>query len=286
MGRHYAKPDSRPVLNRGRSLVRGCLFAMAPGWHKGVQNPDIVEEDNIRRKKGQAQGSIGGIYGVNNMGRFMGSGTSNDAILWTDPNNYYDIIAAISVAVLFNFDTAPPGADITLFARRNRTRNGSGWSMNITSAPRIRATWENGATEQVLTQSGFLTAGPNPFFFVWTHPGGTSGTSRLWVDGKIDNTVAVTRAVGNNNEPVAMFNSSSVGDSDLDANIGMAAFWKRELTRSEIAQLSSDPYIMWKRTPTIEAGLAAVPGGGGVGIGKDCCKWIQEPFGWVANTIR
>jgi hypothetical protein len=70
-------------------------------------------------------------------------------------------------------------------------------------------------------------------------------TSRIYVNGIEEGQAAYTSAVANVG-PIGIATMASGGDNRQTYKVFALALWDRLLTRSEVAELSADPFAMWR----------------------------------------
>lgn len=250
MSRAFRKPV-RPVLNRKHALARGLIFAAAPGWDKGYNPSGVVAEEDIARAHGDINGSLGGTFDVFDGGRTMTAGASVDG---TKYGAYAATKAnvnsrSVSCAIL----TRPrvlPGldlAEVMLAKSEDLGPTFPGYRLNINNAGGAVA-YEFAVNDGVGTSNVRGTNGtPNvqrTALVVGTF-GIRSNDLKVYVDGRLENSVAATRLPANNTFDVSIF-ATDTNTFAYDGIISMAAIWNRELAPQEVAALWTDPYILWK----------------------------------------
>ena len=87
---------------------------------------------------------------------------------------------------------------------------------------------------------------------------------RIFVNGILEGTLATTDAIVNVAKPIGIGDIEfSPGSNRQTYKVFALAMWDRVLTRSEVAELSADPFVMWRTGPVVVPTLGqspAVPG--------------------------
>ena len=248
-GAGYVK-GPRPTPAFAHPLWRGCLFCVAPGWHKGVAGisglggPGFIEEDTITRVPGIVDGSIGAVYSQIDAGSTVSAGSSLDRIRFNDPNSYWNLgsLGSYSLACLYRYrSTANPGTRI--FGKRAGGFTDAGWDLAASGAGLIQAEWSDGTGDQTLLGTTTIST-TQTLLVVVTHTG-TGGVGRMYVNGILEASLASTMTPGNNTEPITFFGLLSQ-TPNVDAEIAFAAHWNRAIDDSALA-LYTNPYCMFGR---------------------------------------
>lgn len=259
----------RPTPRRALSLWRGCLFAIAAGWNRGWnETGGQTTYDDQTGTKGVLQGSRAGTHIINDEGRALASGVSDDAIRWQGLTGRWAIGATqgFSAAVLTRPKNIPGASDVVVFSKRAGIANiDGGWSLGIENSSTV---WEceisDGATEiQVQATTVPITTRSDMIVVTYDRQ-----NARIFVNNRLENTVAATISVSNAEIDINLFNTD-VTDTQYGGAANMAALWNRPLSRQEISMLQTDPYRMWR--PARSANFLGFVQGEGFGDNDCCC---------------
>lgn len=246
MIRGWRKPV-RPVLYRGHPLARGLVFAVCAGWDRGFASTNglftrdeiSLERGDFRATPGTAQNALIGP------GRALASDVdgSNTIFDWNRPTAITDITHGFSALIVGRFNN--PATTRMIFSRRSAgAAANAGWSFEITSGSRHLWTVDDGVAETQLTATD-----PNPnvateaYITAATY---TPSSFEVFVDGMLEASSGAPVTVGNPAQDIRMFGGSGATGSGI-AEITVAYFWTRKIPRGAIAQLTADPYVLWKR---------------------------------------
>ena len=237
-----------PTPNFADALWDGCAFAVCCGGVSGYdQDTKETAADSLSGIRGELTGSVSGTIGIEDMGRVIGSGLSDDEIDWDDPNDYWDIPSntGFSAAVLCRPIDASPSGDKIWMGKRAATGTAfHGWYLGMEqSGPKWECEYSDGFSidlESTTTPSVNRT----DLVGVTLDRGAVGGDMRLFINGAEENQRNTTTSVGNNNEPMRFMGGNSTDEAD--GWVGMGAFWKTPLAAQGHADLHVDPYRMWK----------------------------------------
>lgn len=251
-----------PVLNCGHPLANRLKHAVI-FWDRGFQSiptPDLVGRDDVLNRPGTGNGA-NYTYPLIDAGRTVRSPVGGTTITtWTDVNNEYDTtrgLSAFFVARPLSLDQ--PAVAVPYAKRDTSAAAAAGWEFQTRSAPSPDAwfaTIANGAlsidalgvTSLSLTRTDVVAMRADP----------ERGFLALYVNGFKDTQTAMGIVVpGNNALALKVFDT-------FEGSIACCALWNRPLADSEIRQLWTDPFLLWRPTRRqfmqgIGLGVSAVP---------------------------
>ncbi len=265
-----------PVPHRRLSLWRGCVWAVNPRNQIGREgnSTTVAGFDYVSKRRGVIQGGAptAGMMIHNGVtGWSYASGSAFDRrVEWAEANSQYtwSPTGGVSIAALFRWDGAVPGADRVILTKRWARGINSGIELSVTAANRYRLSWLCGApgadTEQTIDS---VNGAESQFTKLLVGRVRYPGRADLWLNGALENSIATTGIVYDSNTvAINMFASAGAGLPVINGHIGFAALWRRPLLNEEIALLHTDPWVMW--SPPVAP--MALPFGGGILDGCKC----------------
>lgn len=247
----------RPVLQKNHPLANGLVFSCCFGWVKGFranENEDLAMDDRTKRR-GDIQGSKAGTFGVNQAGRQINGGVSDDRSQWENgPNNQLGDIDTVfgTVMMVFQPDRDDAGTEAGIFSKRaNGNPASEGWSINtdLSNGTDYEFEYSDGVSN---ADSNSDTNAPLNMRYPQILAGRFKGTNDadefvdLWMDGRrrgIQTTVDPT-GTPTNFLDVEVFGYQSQDGLFGEANMG--AVYNRLMPVSAVQQHMVDPYDMWR----------------------------------------
>lgn len=309
-----AKPGvGRPTPNFAHPLWRGCLFASTVGssrGHRQQASPAGDIDDRFGNVNVRSQIFTTGGFTPNganwqnwSMGRGFDNGdgtTSLNPQGWADTDGRYDITRGATWAVIVRPDLVSANTNLPIFKRRAQPYGAaqSGWHFSGDAGNLWRFEMSDGVTERSRTSSTVQGA-PNRsdllvarYFDLFTG----NGRLQLHVNGIMESSTQFAfQSVGNPaGEPIKILGYDALNGT-FPGFIPFAAVWNRPLSDGEMAQVFSDPFVMWRwlrddltivgaprvngqlltaanrGAPGVVLAPGLVPGAGGVDGGCCCC---------------
>jgi hypothetical protein len=255
-----------PTANQARGLWRMLNIAAAPGWEKGFTD---TQNQACPRVPGAGQfgtpavpiagrafwevGANAGCYPspFENYGRQVYksdivSGSYRFTNLQTFPPIIsYETVFGFTVAILWR-PRAVTAADDPIVVRRVSPFGvaNAGWSLHTIAGNVYQFRISDGAVQASVASTTTQNT-ERVDLLVATYD---RSNLRFFVNGVLEATTAATLTVGNVNRSIRIYGASSA-----DGTAGMMAMWNRALARSEVSQLYSDPFFIWRPNEDDEA---------------------------------
>jgi len=290
----WTKPE-HPVPNRTDPLWDQCLFAFAVGGNPGarVSTPNLfVAKDDQRESRGSFSSSVQGHFVISDPGRSLDTlGAGADIFDWADVGGRYAISRGFTAAVVVKPLTTPTLAGllyVNVWAKLGADFLNKSWSIDYQGntgdlpAPGWRFTVNSTAAVEVTIPATTAPSIARTDLIIGVYD---RVNQDIWINGRREGRIANTLAVFNNSTYTLNIRRAVLGATAPNFRISMIALWNRPLVASEIARLSSDPYMMWKSNEDIEALGFVAPAPAGQAFG-DCCtcpSFFNGPLAPIFN---
>jgi len=275
----WTKPE-HPIPNRTDPLWNQCLFAFAVGSNPGARSTLLFSAiDDQRQSRGSFSSSIPGHFVVSDAGKSIDTlGGSVEIFDWADIGGRYAISRGFTAAVVVKPLTTPTLAGLLYVNVWGKLTDflTKSWSIDYQGntgdlpAPGWRFTVNSTAAVEVTIPATTAPSIARTDLIVGVYD---RVNQDIWLNGKREGRIANALAVFNDSTYTLNIRRAVLGATAPNFRVSMIALWNRPLVASEIARLSSDPYVLWKSNDDIEAlGFVIPPPPIVPSADNDCCR--------------
>jgi len=251
----WQKPANPGAINLGDPLARQLLFALAPGWDRGLRSSDSTVTPEARTEIAGVLQNVaiaGGVAQTSAPGWGLCSG-SNSWFNYPSDIGIPSFVGNVgfSVAILVEPLVIPALNTVNrrVFQKRlNGAPTSPGFDMFLDSfiAYTWSFEWADGVTEQTLRSVNQIPTLNRPDLLVGTLNPQTS-IANLYVNGILENSAALVTVPSNPvGQPIGVCGGiGPANDAGGDNCATFAALWNRELSQQDVLTLHANPFRMF-----------------------------------------